>query len=338
MVYNWTEYILWWWGNIWEPSNLFAVATSNSSIDITWTDNNLQAIPPSTFQKSVLVRKVGSAPTSPSDWTLVVTETVMNTYQSSAYSDTGLTDGTTYYYQVFSYSTDWWITYWTPVSATPSRWWQPWVNTLVYYNINDNDTNSTIYDLSWNWVDQTWHGTSWYTTDATYGRVATFNGMSYTEGWSIINFGSECTFIALVNLNNFLGGIVIECASSSSYGVWLSCNCDVANTLTGWYSGILDGNLHINTTSVVSANQRVMVASTRASDWTAKIYINWVLDNTVTWMNNPTYTNPENLGIGRWRRGTNYMNGQFKLFIWENRTRTAQEIVNLATEYGFTVS
>ena len=73
-------------------------------------------------------------------------------------------------------------------------WWQPWANTLVYYNINDNDTNSTIYDLSWNWVDQTWYWTSWYDTDATYGRVATFNGNNYTSAWSIINFGQFLFF------------------------------------------------------------------------------------------------------------------------------------------------
>ena len=139
----------WWGSNVWEPTNLSAVVASASSIDITWTDNGLQAIPPSTFQKSVLVRKVGSAPTTPSDWTTVVTETVMNTYQSSTYSDTWLTEWTTYYYQVFSYSTDWWITYWTPVSATPQSWWLPWANTLLYMPLN------------WNVLDYSWNNNNW---------------------------------------------------------------------------------------------------------------------------------------------------------------------------------
>lgn len=133
----------WWGSNVWEPTNLSALVSSRTSVDISWTDNWLQAIPPSTFQKSVLVRKVGSAPATPSDWTTVVTETVMNTYQSIPFSDTWLTEWTTYYYQVFSYSTDWGITYWTPVSATPQSWWQPWANTIAYFPFI-NDKNNTI--------------------------------------------------------------------------------------------------------------------------------------------------------------------------------------------------
>ena len=31
--------------------------------------------------------------------------------------------------------------------------WQPWANTLCYYNINSNDTITTIYDLSFTNID-----------------------------------------------------------------------------------------------------------------------------------------------------------------------------------------
>lgn len=156
----------WWGSNVWEPTNLSAVSTSSSSIDITWTDNGLQALPPSTFQKSVLVRKVGSVPTTPSDWTTVVTETVMNTYQSNGYSDTGLTQWTTYYYQVFSYSTDWGITYWTPVSATPQSWWTPNpTRTIFYYDFEDS--NNRLKDSSGNNNDATSITAITYTTVGT---------------------------------------------------------------------------------------------------------------------------------------------------------------------------
>lgn len=160
----------WWGSNVWEPTNLSASATSATSIDIKWTDNGLQTLPPSTFQKSVLVRKVGSAPTTPSDWTTVVTETVMNTYQSSGYSDTWLTDWTTYYYQVFSYSTDWGITYWTPASATPQWWWQPWVNTIAYYPLNW-DAN----DYSWNGYNMSAVNTVTYEALSSWIQVAKTN-------------------------------------------------------------------------------------------------------------------------------------------------------------------
>ena len=214
--------------------------------------------------------------------------------------------------------------------------WQPWANTKVYYNINDNDTNSTIYDLSWNWVNQTWNGTPWYATDATYGRVATFNGNSYTQAWSRVNFGNECTFIALFYRNNISSSmsIVTECASPSVYPIGI--NCMTANKYEWWYAWVYNSNAYVQSTSNAVANQRVMVATTRASDGTAKIYINWTLDNTVSWMITPTYSSWENLQIWRWRnRDAKYLNWQFKLFIWEDRTWTDAEVAALAAEYGF---
>ena len=219
-------------------------------------------------------------------------------------------------------------------------WWQPWANTLVYYNINDNDTNSYIYDLSWNNHTQTWSWTAAYTTDATYGRVAVFNGNSdtYTSAWSIVDFWSECTFIALFYRKNVSSSsaIVTECASSSSYPIWIAC--EVANKYQWWYAWAGNWNAHIQSTSDAVANQWVMIATTRASDGTAKIYINWTLDNTVSWMATPNYTSWNNLRIWNWR-GTYYpINWKFKLFIGENRTWSDAEIAALAQEYGFTVS
>ncbi len=122
LIYDWTEYSLWWWGNIWEPLNL-TVTSSWLDATITWEDNEIWTIPPTSFQKSELVRKVGSAPTSPSDWDLVVTETVKDTYKVSGYTDSWLTDWTTYYYRVFSYSDLWGISYCDAVSVTISVWW-----------------------------------------------------------------------------------------------------------------------------------------------------------------------------------------------------------------------
>ena len=218
---------------------------------------------------------------------------------------------------------------------------QPWANTLVYYNINDDDTSSTIYDLSWNSVDQTWQWTGSYTTDADYGRVAVFDWSVYAESNSIVNFWSECTFIALFLRNNTsnLHAIVCECASSSFYPIGLTCADPSPTTYQWWFGWVWASDPKaIESSSSAVANQWVMLASTRASDWTAKIYINWVLDNTVAWMNNPNYSSWNYLRI--WNRRDNYfkLEWKFKLFIGENRTWTATEIADLATEYGFTVS
>ena len=158
MVYNWIEYILWWWGNIWEPLNL-TVTASWLDATITWEDNEIWTIPPTTFQRSELVRKIGSAPTSPSDWTLVVTETVKDTYKTTWYVDQWLTDWETYYYRVFSYSDLGGISYCEAVSITASSSWQPWANTVLYYSFN-NDTATTVYDWvsnnDWTWVWSNW--------------------------------------------------------------------------------------------------------------------------------------------------------------------------------------
>ena len=214
-------------------------------------------------------------------------------------------------------------------------WWQPWANTKVYYNINDNDTNSTIYDLSWNWVDQTWHGTPWYTTDATYGRVATFNWSSYTEAGSRVNFWNEITFIALVKHSaTWHQAIIAECASSSAWNIWLTVN-DYFKPMW-WFSGNSNWNLSVTDNDSATVWNWYMITATRDINWVAKIYINWILKNTVTLNGTPTYTSGANLQIWRWRsEWPAYLNWQFKLFIWEDRTRTDQEIADLASEYGF---
>lgn len=52
------------------------------------------------------MRKTGSQPAGPNDGTVVVSSSVRNQYQSTPYTDTGLTNDTTYYYAVFAYNKD----------------------------------------------------------------------------------------------------------------------------------------------------------------------------------------------------------------------------------------
>lgn len=150
-----------WWGNIWEPLNL-TVTTSWLDATITWEDNEIWTIPPTTFQKSELVRKIGSAPTSPSDWVLVVTETVKDTYKTTWYVDQWLTDWETYYYRIFSYSDLGGISYCDAVSVTPSPWRQPWANTVFYFPLSedmlDHSGNSVSASGWWTITYQWWAG------------------------------------------------------------------------------------------------------------------------------------------------------------------------------------
>ena len=59
-----------------------------------------------TWVKTVVVRKQGSYPNDVHDGTVVVTTVERDKYKTSGYDDTGLTGGETYYYRVFTCSTD----------------------------------------------------------------------------------------------------------------------------------------------------------------------------------------------------------------------------------------
>lgn len=57
------------------------------------------------FSGTILVRKAGSAPVSRRDGTVVVDSKTRNAYQNTYFCDSGLTDGVTYYYKFFTYTT-----------------------------------------------------------------------------------------------------------------------------------------------------------------------------------------------------------------------------------------
>lgn len=73
-----------------------------------WTDPNDLVVAESTlaaFAGTILVRKAGSAPVSRRDGTVVLDSKTRNAYQSTYFCDSGLTDGVTYYYKFFTYTT-----------------------------------------------------------------------------------------------------------------------------------------------------------------------------------------------------------------------------------------
>lgn len=168
----------WWWGNVWEPLNL-TVIISWLDATIRWKDNEIWTIPPTTFQKSELVRKIGSAPTSPSDWTLVVTETVKDTYKTTWYVDQWLTDWETYYYRVFSYSDLGWISYCDAVSITAWTHERPDIDTFTQ--------TASIYSWIY-WLHAVWIGWIW---EYVYiGRNSNNLTQHTATNWEISNFSS----------------------------------------------------------------------------------------------------------------------------------------------------
>lgn len=73
-----------------------SVTVGNGQLTIKWTDPT-----DSDWASTKLVRKVGGYPTSANDGTVIVTSAVRNQYAATGFVDTGLANGTQYYYQLF---------------------------------------------------------------------------------------------------------------------------------------------------------------------------------------------------------------------------------------------
>ncbi len=71
-----------------------AASGADTAINLSWTNPAV-----GDFEGVTAVRKVGSYPSSPTDGTVIYDGT------GSSYSDSGLTNGTTYYYSVYAYDT-----------------------------------------------------------------------------------------------------------------------------------------------------------------------------------------------------------------------------------------
>lgn len=109
----------------------FTAKAGNAQVTLTWTDPKDKYATPegetaqdpdqlvSVWDHTVLVRKTGSQPAGPNDGTVVVSSSVRNQYQSTPYTDTGLTNDTTYYYAVFAYNKDGVASAGAFVNATP---------------------------------------------------------------------------------------------------------------------------------------------------------------------------------------------------------------------------
>lgn len=161
-----------------EACTAFSATAGNAQVELTWTDPLDKYATPegevsetgdqlvSEWDHTVLVRKTGSQPAGPNDGTLVVSSSVRNQYQTTAYVDSGLTNDTTYYYGVFAYNKDGVassgaFTNATPIAGTPVS--ELAVGTLIKINENgapveymvvNQGLPSAMYDESCNgcWV------------------------------------------------------------------------------------------------------------------------------------------------------------------------------------------
>lgn len=129
-----------------------AVVASNKQVTITWTD------PPdleydgaiiAKWQGTLVVRKAGSAPENRFDGDIVVDSTERDQYASTGFVDTGLTNGTIYYYRFFPYDKLYTYRPGTKLSAQPAPFTVdlPIVTGDFTYS-NETKTPTLTYDSS----------------------------------------------------------------------------------------------------------------------------------------------------------------------------------------------
>ena len=82
----------------------------DQSVELTWTDPVDKYTAPGDelviqWDHTVIIRKQGSAPVSPTDGTVVISSSTRDQYKHIAYVDTGLTNDVEYFYAAYSVST-----------------------------------------------------------------------------------------------------------------------------------------------------------------------------------------------------------------------------------------
>ena len=135
------------------PTNV-AIVNFDEAAKITWTDPDDVVINggiAATWAGTKVIRKEGSAPTSPTDGIEVVNETTRNQYQNTPVIDTGLTNGVTYYYGIFPYTDIGVYNLQSVTSFIPREY----VQFAFHYSENDSSPASVTYPAGYDNSDYT---------------------------------------------------------------------------------------------------------------------------------------------------------------------------------------
>lgn len=105
-----------------QPTSV-SLTNTDESVVIKWTDPSDLTLNGATLAKwvgTLVVRKVGSAPTSKADGVIVVDSKTRDAYTTAGFTDTGLVNDMEYFYGIFPYTTDGAYTYDYTTSITPT--------------------------------------------------------------------------------------------------------------------------------------------------------------------------------------------------------------------------
>ena len=211
-----------------EPTNV-SVTNNDESVTIKWTDPEnvvIENITFATWEKTVIVRKEGGAPTSIKDGVVVLESTVKNQYSENGYVDEGLTNGITYYYGVFPKSTDDVYTTTKVIGITPSAIYPSSATNLAVSTNKDNMSATVTFTLP---------------SDATSAKVVMKSGSEPTssnDGTVLTATNNSATFNNLVLDTTYYFKVYTYNAKNRETVSDTSINCIIKSLeIVTWSSG-----------------------------------------------------------------------------------------------------
>ena len=206
--------------------------------------------------------------------------------------------------------------------------WTPWANTLFYYNIDDNDTASILYDKTWN-LNMTWNAAPTYSIDSKVGRyVHWFSTSVFAKASKYVDFGTEYTMSCLVYFDSSWTWWVL-------FSQWESSSFVPDKTLEFWDLAVFFRTTRWNPASVYTdanpwVNKWSVYTFVCSQTWNyRKIYVNWVEIATDTYLNTTTLDGAyPSIWVWSQRTLNAPMLWYMKNLLWENKAWTAQEVLD----------
>jgi len=195
-------------------------------------------------------------------------------------------------------------------SITPEFDWKPDSNTLAYFKIDSSDTNSMVYDKTWNWNNATRYWTSNYETLSTWQRVLNFTWTNWIYcSWKKVFTTQPLTVnVRFFSKWNQAVDLTIVSNQRDVWSQWIILAFSSASALFTFFWNGSSRQTTSNTVSI-SHNQRINYWFS-IEWWTIKKYMNWNLVQTVNWSWTPQFWNATDLSM--WFLKSNWQQSNFR--------------------------